>query len=238
MKITATQISEFAYCPAYFTFNTQSPVTIKPETKKLFIIQEVIKKSYLRIMQDKRKPNWKMIMGWVDKAIFKDIDMYDSGQYDNGIKLAESVLHLLNQWYIKEFKNHNEEGYADFEITTQLGTFFMNGHIPLLRVSDPPTLMIISNKVVNTLDILYNIQYRVWMWIICKELNLSNMNLEVLNFSDNGIFKVHYFSFTQKMLLRTEEIIKQIATSIKIGINYASRKAECIECPFYKDCIL
>lgn len=240
MKISLNDLRDFSYCPAYYNFNKKSPVIWKPDNRKLVILQDVIKKAYLRVMQDKRKADWKMLLGWVDKAVFADVDIDNDQQFERARTLAESILGSLKQWYEKIYSIElPAEGYADLELQTQMGQVVLECGVPLLKVTDPPTLVIVSSTVVNRLDLYNNVEYRALIWALCRELDVDDLVLEYLCFNDsNGGFKATHLESNRKMLARTEDVIKQIGVSIKLGINYTSRSVECASCPFQKDCVL
>jgi hypothetical protein len=240
VRITTSELKDFSYCPAYYNFNTLDPILIKPITIKLHIISEVIKKSYLRTVQDKKKPDWKMIIGWIDRFVFQDLDPMDDLQFEQGKRLAESVLVMMKPWYENTFKPEEPiEGYVDLNIDTTINDVILEGNIPLLKMTDIPTITLFYGKVVNISEVFNNIDIRTLLWITCKELQLDKINIECLCFNElNGQYKSIHTSLNKRLLDRTEEVIKQLITGIKLGMNFTSRKNECTECPFWRKCSL
>lgn len=184
------------------------------------------------------KPTWRMLMGWVDSMIFKDIDVTSDEQIEKGRQVSESILVPLRNWYDKVFINEHVEGFVNtpVEYTTKGHQF--HTIVPILKLTEPVTAVIISDVEYTQLQLYNDILARGTGLVVANQLKQEAVKVEHLLLGPSRALESTILHCDKDLNKRTEKVITQIADQIADGVNYPSYTSMCNTCPFRKDCIL
>ncbi len=236
MRISLKDISNFSKCPRYYHFLKEKKSRLTYRRTEIF--KYAIQRAYSYQMNGK-KPTWRMIMGWIDSQIFKDIDVTSDDDIDKGRKLSESILVPLKNWYDKVFISEHVEGYVNVPAEYVVKGFQFHTVIPLLKLTEPTiTAVIMDNVVVSRVQLYNDILARGTALIAAKQLGYKEVVLEHMLLGPSRALERTVLECDESLNRRTEKVLVQIGKQIVDKVNYPSITAMCIECPFKRDCLL
>jgi hypothetical protein len=237
MRIPLNDVATAAECFRYYNFLKESH---KIHVPKLWEIAEYCaKRGYLSEMRSGFKSEWRQIVGWVDKAVFKSVDIEDEESYKQGRKDAETILKFLREWYLKTYRKEDYPSYMDITLSHEFTRSCVFAAIPIIKVEDKhPTIMVFSDVATNVRQLYNSIRYRGLQWLVSKELNCSTVALEHYYFGPQGaLVKTKMFA-REKENKRTEETIRQVSSLITLGADWPSVTEQCNLCAFNGRCKL
>jgi CRISPR/Cas system-associated exonuclease Cas4 (RecB family) len=235
MRVALEDIKDFSKCPRYYHF-LKDTKTI-PTNKRVEAFRHAIERAYT-YQQNGSKPTWRKMMGWVDTVIFKDIDVTNDSGIEKGRAISESVLLPLRSWYDKVFVNEHVEGFANTPIEWTTAGHQFYGIAPVIKLTDPITIMIMGGVVVTHIQLYNDILARSIGLVAAKQLNQDRIKVEHLLIGPSRALESTVLDCDEELNRRTSRAIVQIANSIAKKVNYPSITSMCNECPFRKDCIL
>lgn len=236
MLVPLQDLDTFSKCSRFFNFAKTNPPVTDPD-RRMSIFTEVLQQMYL-FQLDGSKPTQRQIIGWVDKRVFKPLDVTNDEQMAKGLDLSESVLMPLRTWYEDYFLKEQLEGYINVPIDYTVKGHQIQAIVPLIKLSDPISILLVGNAVQSKFQLYNSLLGRGMALLVSKELKTPVVNLQYLYIGNREMTNIIELKCTEEMNRRTEEILTQIADSMAAGHNYPSFTPMCITCPYRKDCII
>ena len=87
MKCSVSDLDIFSRCPRLLKYERGKHSTIKPP--HLIVSERAIKKAYVVAAETKFRVDWRRILGWIDKDVFRTVDIRDAGAFKEAQKLSE-----------------------------------------------------------------------------------------------------------------------------------------------------
>ena len=234
MRLLLEDASNFSKCPAYFNFLKKSK---KIPTRRIDIFKFAIQKAYSYQMNGK-KPQWRTIMGWIDSQVFKDIDVTSDEAIEKGRKLSESILIPIRNWYENSFLSEHIESYINTPIESTIGKHQFHTIAPIIKLSDPITIVIMDTVVTTQLQLYNDLIARGTGLIASKQFKHEEVVIEHMLLGPSSALEKTVLNCDKGLNSRTQKVLTQVADQIADGIDYPSITTMCNSCQFRKDCIL
>jgi hypothetical protein len=143
VRISLDDISLFIQCPRYY-FLLKKESYVFPSSRRLSIIERMIARAYTRRTDYETKSEWRSIVGWVDKEVFKDVDIADEKAFEAARKLSESVLLFLQKWYEFDYIRSSAPAYVGIPVCYDFGDVIVESRVPLIQMEDVPVITYID----------------------------------------------------------------------------------------------
>lgn len=234
--LSLDNIASYSRCPAYYYFSKES-ISV-PDPKRIQIVRDVIQKCYLRHTQSSYRTEWRQITGWVNKAVFQDVDVFDDKQTTLAMSTSEGILLNLRNWYDKIYLKEEAIGYVDIKVGFNIGKYRIEEQIPIIRIdNDRPTLIYFSDVEIGARQLYNEFKYRAAAWLYSKQVEETRIiSIEHLYFGPQGSFIPSTITLNKKDNSSVENRITHILYCIDKGINYPSITTMCNSCPFRSNC--
>lgn len=228
-------IAYFSKCPKFFDF---SKTKILPSSSFcLSIIEKVIKRAYIKRTDYEKKTEWRTIVGWIDKEVFRNVDVENEEAFDAGRKLSENILTFVQKWYEFDYIRDTAASYVNVPVVYDFVTSIVYGNVPILQIDgDIPTIIYIDELEHDNFKIYNNIVAMAWACMLLEELDIDEIRVSHLSVGPDAGIKRNPVTVKKTKCGKVRSIIKQIAFSIEAGIYYPSFTAECNFCPFRQNC--
>ena len=227
-------IAYFSKCPQLYTFSKTK--ILSPPSMRLSIIERVIKKAYIRRTDYEKKTEWRSIVGWIDKEVFANVDIENEEAFNAGRKLAENILTFVQKWYEFDYIRDTATSYINVPVIYDFVNSIVLGNIPILQVSDIPTIIYIDELEYDNFKIYNNIVAMGWACMLLEELDIDEIKVSHLSVGPEAGIKRNPVTVKKTKCEKVRSIVKQIVSSIEAGIYYPSFTAECSFCPFRQNC--
>lgn len=235
MRTTLRSIKEASLCFRRHSLSTQQ---IDSRSKEARIAERVIQKSYRRTLESGFKPNWKTIIGWVDSLVFQDLDLNNKEQWDQGKICSEHILVFLNNWYKKILIPEQLLAYPSITISEHLSPGVVESTIPIIKLSDPVTILSVSNIVQNSWQLYNDIEVRGQMWLVANSLHVDKVTYHRLNIGSRGGTEETIIHMDQKGLDSAAKMIFQVMRQMEMKVNYPVISERCDSCEFKRRCMI
>lgn len=238
MQLSLSQIKAASKCFRYLSYlNSYRNPPPSIEDQDILLIKNVITKAYRISMETEWKVEWKKILGWVDAAIFTNIDITNEEACEAGKKRIEKLLIFLSNWY-KIYIDEQKATYINVPLEGQSNHNTIHGIVPILQIKEWPTILQIS-PIARTVTGLYNdIELRGLQWLLSETLDVKDVEVLNLGMQTKGGCEITKMYAGIKDHKRTKETIEQIGSLIELGMNFQSVTELCNSCPFKGRCKL
>ena len=234
-KLNLNQLKEFSLCPAYFWFNINNrPI----KNARHEVILKTIQKVYLKQSENKTIIPWKKVLEWINKEIFKIVDLTAPNSYERIKKVTESIVLPVNHWYFEIFKKENCVGYINVPLTQSFNGIQIIDKAPIIKTGNKITIVTLSE--INHSDVrIYNdFISRGMVYLLSKELKNDKINLEHYGIGNEGKFTQVTLRGNKQLNQKMEKVLDSLTASIRLNIKYPSFTSECNSCKFQEKCVL
>jgi hypothetical protein len=233
MRLTLDEVANFSKCPRYYQ-NLKGYVL--PKSRRLSIIEKVMRRAYTRRTEYEKKSEWKSITGWIDREVFKDVDIDDEESFQAARKFSESILTFVQKWYEFDYIRSTVPSYIDIPVGYDFVSHIVVGEIPLIHVHETPMITYIDELDYDSLKIYNNIKVMSWACLLMEQLNIDQIKVRHLFVGPKSGFTWDPATIKRNKCPTTKETVKEIAYSIAAGISYPSYTDMCNGCQFYRRC--
>ncbi len=236
MKINLKQLKTFSKCPMAFCLSLKG--NKEPEiTEQERIIGSVISKGILQIMETSYRADWRKIVSWVDKEVFKNCNIYCSEQYSIAKKSSEYILLAMGAWYDQIYLQWSTEAFTNVPLGVETAGIFVEGRAPVINLRNPIVCTQINTNAYGTKKEHFNdIETRALAWLVSEHLNCTEVTMQCLSIGKRGKLDINIIKYDKNSLIKTGRYINNICRIIKRKLYYPSITNECIECKFYEKC--
>lgn len=234
MRLSLDDISIFSKCPRYFRLLESGYIT--PISLRLSIVEKIIKKAYIRRTEYEKKTEWKTIVNWVDRSVFKNVDIENDESFKGARKLSESVLVFIRKWYEFDYIRNVHTSYVDVPVTYDFGSNLVVGRVPLVHVGDKLIISYIDEVETNEFKIYNNIKVMGWACMLLEELDIEELVVRYLRIGQESGMEVVEAVVKRGKCPGVREMVGEIASSIAAGISYPSYTEMCKPCSFRRGC--
>lgn len=197
-----------------------------------------MKRSFLREKQYEQKTDWRRIVGWVDREVFKDVDVLDNKQFEDARRRAEHILLPLQKWYKDIYRKTDKLHFVDIPFEVTIASHQITDSPDLISLEDRPVITLVEDIVSNEIQLYNSIRVRGLGWLVCKLLKIEKVTINHLAIGPKGFLDSTVITCDKKTNERVESVILSIADSMSRGIYYPSKTAMCDSCIFRKGCYL
>ena len=236
MWISLRDITLFSRCPSYFKFF--SSIQTPKDSKYLAIIKRVIKKAYIRRTEYLKKAEWRVITSWIDKEVFKDIDVTDKKAFQSARKLAELIFVFIDKWYTQDYLRGVSESFVDIPFRYEYGSNLIYSVASVLQLDKTPVITYIDEKKTDDAKMYNDLEIRGLAWLALEELKLSRIKMRHIFVGPASGIEFNTITVHRYQNENVKKIVKQVATLISKGYDYPSFTAMCGMCQFKKRCFL
>lgn len=236
MQTTLKKIKTFSKCPRRYWF--LQGLHGKPISQDLSIAISVIKKAYIITNDTGFKVKWRKIIGWVNRRVFKNINVKDKEQYNLALKSAEYILKFLHSWYYQVYMENSGVSYVDISIETMINNHLISSILPIVNVDEAPTIVSIGNIEKKEINLSNNIEVCGQMALLSKELEVDEIKYVYIQMKPYGGIQIHSINRNKKQHKRVIEMVNDIAQCIYKKVDYPAVSKQCDSCLFKKRCKL
>ena len=234
MRISFDDIKTFSLCPRYLKYSKSS---IQTQSRKLSIINKTIRKAYARQAEYNRPSQWKSVIGWMDKEVYKDADMDNEDSFFAAHKLAEDILVFIQKWYEFDYLRNEYPTYIDLPVSYDFGSNIVYGEIPIVQIlENKPIIKYIDEFEYDNLRIYNDIKIMGWASMLLEMLDIPEVGVRHIFVGPKSGISSEPATIKKNLCPRIKETIREIATSIRAGISYPSYTEMCYTCPFKRKC--
>ena len=238
MILSLDDIEIFTSCPRYYWFRQKSDYIGHKDSKTLSIVKKLISRSYIRRTEYFKKVEWRVLTGWLDKEIFKDVDITNPMELKNARQMAENILIFLRKWYYSDYLRNDDESFIDVPFSYSYCSNELREVIPLVHSGENLTISMVGDIEMNNIKMYNNIKIMAMGWLAINELGLDKVNIKYLYFGPGSAFKKTQIEISPKKCSNIKSIIQQVLMSVSNKINYPSKTEQCLSCEFKKYCTI
>lgn len=232
-KLNLKDIELYSKCPAYYNYSRS--VLTKPIPEDLSIIKQVIERAYTKDNKTDYKASWRTIVGWVNQLVFKSRDVHNPSIFEQGTKLAQSILQKLQNWYYKEYIYDQVVCFPQLQLELHTTNTTIQCDAPLVKLDNTPVI------------VSYGVQQPTKNEL-SRSLHVFGLATALGYYLDSPAINYHYRSILLKtehtvdieidsgQMQKTIEMISNIAETIHRKIFFPSMTQQCHSCPFKKRC--
>ena len=236
MRVSLPSLRAFSECPRYYYMLQE--VCDSPISKRVSIVISTIKKCYLLAMETGFRASWKSIIGWVDRDVFKDVDISNEESFNAAKMLSEQILNAIHAWYHTLYMKENSHTYIDIDLQAQLEDCMIFDRIDVIQLTSPIQVTLFSETSFNVGKMYNDIVVRGRAWLVAKHLDCEDVVVRMVGIGQRGGFSFETLRLGTRDHASLSNSFLQIYTSIKHGINYPSRTEACSSCSFNRRCKL
>lgn len=236
MRIPLNDITAASKCFRYHNFLKKSTLASIPSAPDIAL--STIKKCYVRGSETGHRATWRAIVGWVDKDVFRPIDVTDKEAFKKGKKIAERILSFLSKWYNKIYLKENVSIFTNVPIEGEVNRDVIYSVVPIVKVEETPVIVVVSDVATKRRELYNRIDIRALQWMLSEHLNVDTVAVNHLWIGPDGAMKKTTLYADEEAHTRTKSSIGQIASLIRMGADWPSVTDMCKSCPFVQRCKL
>jgi len=237
MIVNLDQIERFAQCPRSHKYYKEEPLLTVMGLRQS-IIESVVKRCHIDLMRTEEKTVWRDIVGYVDAAVFTDIDITNKESSEAGKILAENVLKSLQQWYHKVYPQLNYETFTDIRLEQHVKGHVVICEVPIIQLAEHPSITLVGNKEWNVLRMYNDYKVRGLAWAVANELDDSDITVVYLGTGTKGGLRITPLALGKEDHARTGVTLECIVEAMSNRVDYPSVSDHCIMCPYIGRCRL
>tara|TARA_Y100000310_G_C20574754_1_gene759877 strand:- start:342 stop:1055 length:714 start_codon:yes stop_codon:yes gene_type:complete len=237
VRLNLKQLKTFSKCPVAYCFSLKEDSVSTTEQER--IISNIIAKAILQVMETSYRADWRRIVGWVDKEVFNNTNVYCKEQYDIAKKNSEHILMALGVWYERVYLQWSTEAFVNVPLGVETSGIFIQGTAPVINLRNPIVCTHIDkNPYCTKKEYQSDIEVRGLAWLVSEHLNCDEVTMQCLSIGNRGKMDINVIKFDTDSLRRTATYIDNMCRIIKKKYFYPSVSHECISCKYYSKCNL
>jgi len=235
VRLDLKDLKIFANCPLAFCFSRKAEKLGRTELEK--IVTDIVCKSVMHATETSFCADWRTIVGWVDKEVFKSSDIYEEEHFQAAKKQSEHALLALAIWYEQIYLQWTSEAFTNVPLGVEKSGIFIQGTAPIIHLKNPILCTYIgSNLFKNKKELFNDIEIRGLAWLISDHLKCDEVNLQALCLGKRGGLEITNLTYDSSSLNRTRQYLDNMCRIIKKKYYYPSIGASCYTCDYYNKC--
>jgi hypothetical protein len=234
VRISLSQLKAFSECPAFYHFLLKS-IPVSPSIYQK-VVEDVIKKSLIIATETSFRVEWRRIVGWVDTEVFRDVDMINKDSFAAARSVSEAILQSVRKWYDGYYLKENKVTFIDLPIEEEFGDHIVYGTIPIVQISDVPTVSVFSQIGLQKHQVANDYEFRVLAMMVAGQLDNEDVNVRVYGIGNKGGLEVSEIGCGKKEHKATRKYVLQLVRAMGNGVDYPSRTQQCNSCSFLRRC--
>ena len=180
MRLNLKQLKTFSKCPVAYCFSLKEDSVSTTEQER--IISNIIAKAILQVMETSYRADWRRIVGWVDKEVFNNTNVYCKEQYDIAKKNSEHILMALGVWYERVYLQWSTEAFVNVPLGVETSGIFIQGTAPVINLRNPIVCTHIDkNPYCTKKEYQSDIEVRGLAWLVSEHLNCDEVTMQCLS---------------------------------------------------------
>lgn len=233
MRLNLKQIKSASQC-----FRRPRDNIPEDRDQKACIAERVMQKCYLRAMETDFKPDWRTVLGWVDREVFSTVDINDTERWKEGKICSEQVLNFMNRWYKDVLIPEQVVAYSGLTLSANVSQTIVESIIPIIKVKETPVIFSVSSVVQSSWQLYNDIEVRGQMWLVAEALGADAVCFERLTMGPRGGTEPTVIWIRKEGHVRTRKMIADIARAIGQGVDYPVVSDWCSDCVIRRRCII
>lgn len=236
MKLNLKQIKYASQC--FRRFHNLNSEWVDERSEKARIAERVIQKCQNRAVETNFKPHWQTVVGWVDREVFKNVDVNNTEEWEAGRICSEQLLSFLNNWYKQSLLPQQVLAYSGLTLSINVAGVEIESTIPVIKITDPPIIFTVSNIDTTGWQLYNDIEVRGQQLLVARALEVDSVCYQRLTMGPRGGVEDKLIYASDKELNRAEKAVSDIARAIRQGANYPIVSERCDKCQFKRRCII
>jgi len=235
VKIDLKQLKTFSRCPLAFCLDQKNKEDLTTEQER--IVSNVISKGILQVMETSYRADWRKIVSWVDREVFKNCNIYCSEQYSAAKKTSEYILMAIGAWYDQIYLQWSTEAFTNVPLGVETSGIFVEGKAAVINLRNPIVCTQINTNVYATKKEHFNdIETRGLAWLVSEHLKCEEVTMQCLSLGKRGKLDINIVKYDRSSLNKTSRYIDNMCRIIKRKLYYPSITENCTSCKFYEKC--
>jgi CRISPR/Cas system-associated exonuclease Cas4 (RecB family) len=235
VRLSLDDIYTFSLCPRFYRY---VQTYVQPKSKKVSIIEKIMRRAYTRRTEYEKKSEWKSVLGWIDKEVFKNVDIDNTESFLAARKMSENILIFIQKWYEQDYIRSSGASYIDVRVAYDFGTNVVVGYIPIVEAKQIPLITYVDDIEYDPLKIYNNIKVMAWASMLLEELDIEEVKIRHLIVGEKSGFSFEPATIKNNKASTIKQTVREIAASIAAGVSYPSYTEMCRSCQFRKSCRL
>jgi hypothetical protein len=174
-------------------------------------------------------------MGWVDRIVFKGVDISDKNAFVAARKTSENIIGFLYKWYKRHYLKEHREGFNVY-LERQIGAHSVYAPPAVVILDDEPELWIFDTREIQYL--YKDFELRLLVWLLIDAIDVPAIILKYAHVSPNFGFTVRKERIMKKNVRNINQYARHIADCISKNIDYPSTTPMCYTCEKKDKCIV
>lgn len=240
-QIPLQKIKIFSQCPRLSYFLQDKP--LRPQSKIVSTTIQVAQKACLLALETEHRMDWKKIIELVDLEVFGDINFHDKQAFDNARRTAESVLNFLMYWYHTIYSK-NILIYTSISVKIPKQNIVLTDIVQFVTSEPIPHIIEFGEERKEIIGLQNDIRIRSIMSYILDELESDRVKFTYYSIGPYGGHTVAgrgndpTITCSRIECERSNEVLDQLVTAMRVGLNYPSVSDQCNLCQFKRRCII
>jgi hypothetical protein len=235
VRIDLKELKTFSQCPALYYFSKRKK---QPAPFRVVAAERIIKKCLLQAEQTGYRANWRQVVGMVDTAVFKNVDVEDPEQFKHAKQLSEWILKGIQKWYKKIYLQEAHTTYVDIDLTRQVQGHTVVGRAPVVQVREVPSVTLIKNVGMDVAGMYNDLELRGLSALLSDSVGGSDVYIRNIFVGPLGGFETCSTMISESVNKRALGVLEQVVEVMAKGISYPSITKYCKECQFQRRCVL
>jgi hypothetical protein len=232
VRLDLNQLDIFTKCPMAFCYPKKNKDPLRTEQQRIFNL--IVTRSVLQVMETSHRVDWKRIIGWVDKEIFKNVDVFDKDQYNVASKNSEHILLSLSIWYEQLYLQWTAESFVNVPLGTEKAGIFLEAKASVISLKNPIVCTNITSKVFSTKrECFEDITVKAKAWLISEHLRCDEVSMQCLSLGKRGGLEITRVDYNAKDLKSIALHINNICRIIKQKLFYPSGNCDYVDCGYH-----
>jgi hypothetical protein len=233
MRIELSDLCTYARCPSYYYFQRDLAL---PGERQTDICATVIKKAYLASLDTGHKVDWRRIIGWVDKLVFRGVSDLTKDVFEQNHIFSEHCLNFIEIWYRENYLQENTETFVDLSAQHTFRHHTIGTTLPIVKLQQPVTL----TRVVDTeVLVQHDLESQAMASLLYLQTNISPIRLQVLRVQPRGGLSRATIDLDKDMLSHVgHDILVPLAEMMASGVKYPVVSTACETCLYRRRCRL
>lgn len=229
MRLSVRDISNFSKCPRFYNIHKE---LIDTPTD---IIRRVMCKCYVKRTEYDKRAEWRVIMGWIDRIVFKDVDISDRNLFAAARKKSENIVAFLYKWYKQHYLKEYREGF-NVHLERQVGDHIVYSSPTFVILADEPELWIVDCRDISHL--IRDFELRLAAWLFMDAIKVKSIILKYLYVGPDYGMTVKSHHITEKQVRNINQYARHIADCISRNTDYTSITPMCYTCVEKDKCVI
>jgi len=230
VRVPLNSVADFARCPHFYHLSKSESDTLQTE-----IIKKVIAKCYVKRIGYSKKVEWRVLTNWVDKLVFRDVDIFLENSFQAARKISEDILRFMHRWYHTYYIGDDREGFSNIPLECELGYHSICATAPVFLLDNIPELYIIDTRDIPVL--FEDFKLRLYAWLIIRLMEVKKVRIKFFQITERYGMEVRQETFSAKNVSGMDKYVFHIMDSISRNVDYQSITGLCYHCKCKKKCM-